>query len=135
MKKLIYAVALTAAATTALVACGSRPAPQAAPVTTTTTAYVRPTTTTTTISAETRTYLRQMRIRFPGLSDSSLLSLGQTACDLIDLSGGVGSAIYEMAADPRFSDHMDDVGYMMGNAIPTFCPEYIDEAIRWADSQ
>lgn len=94
---------------------------------TTTTTVAR---TTTTIS-KVDTFVSAVKTRLPGATRSEIIELGQQACTTIDAYGSVELAIYGIASDPSWSTEMAKMaGFVMGAAIPTFCPEYTAELQR-----
>lgn len=62
------------------------------------------------------------------LDDETALRAGHTACQFIDEGGSVHQLFYEMAVDPY--DQVlpgisnDDLPFIMGAAVGTFCPEH-----------
>lgn len=73
--------------------------------------------------------------QFPGVDDATLLDLGHLTCDLIAEDGGdfalTSSKLLAAGAAAGFDDP-SDTGYLLGGAIPTFCPQWADAFTQWA---
>ena len=116
------AAAVVIISTLLLGACGSSSKSD----TTTTPSLPRTTTTVQSFPTESD-FVNVMRTRFPGASRSDLISLGKTACDLLDEVGSLSMAILVIATDPSWAGMEEDAGFTIGAAIPVFCPEYIPQ--------
>lgn len=113
-------------------ACGSSPSKEEV-VNTTTTAPKATTTipkTTTTSAPLIDAYVEVMRDYFPGASRSELIDLGKTACEVIDESGSITSALISIATDPSWAGMEEMAGYTIGVSVPVFCPRYMPELNR-----
>lgn len=133
MKKFIPAAIIVAAGLT-LVGCGasdSTSTSATSPTSPSTTEARRQTTTTVSQSIMIDAYVLAMRDWFgPSLTRSTAIELGQTMCDTIDEYGTVSETVDGVIASGKFRGMEGDVGYVMGTAIPVFCPEYEAEARR-----
>jgi hypothetical protein len=100
-----------------------------APVKETTTTTIRATT--TTIYSLLDTYVDTVKSELPGASRSELIDLGKQACTTIRAYGSVELAILGIASDPSWTPRMAEAaGFVMGAAIPVFCPEFTSELRR-----
>lgn len=88
------------------------------------------TTTTVSQSVLIDAYVSAMREYFPRASRSELISLGKTACDVLDEAGSVSMAFADIATDPSWRGMEESAGYTIGVAVPVFCPEYLPELKR-----
>lgn len=121
--KVKYAVMALVLTSALLASCSSKTSTPVSSVSTTTTAK----------STMMDTYLKGMSSKFPNASASTLIQLGEMACDVIDASGSISRAIVNIASDPSWTSEMArSAGYTFGTAIPVFCPEYVPELNRLA---
>ena len=128
MKKLLPAVVV---AGLILAGCAGSDSTSASSESPTTTITRRQTTTTISQSVLIDAYVLAMRDWFgPSLTRSTAIELGQTMCDTIDDYGTVAATVDGVIASGEFRGMEGDVGYVMGTAIPVFCPEYEAEARR-----
>jgi len=71
--------------------------------------------------------------RVPGTTRASAIDLAQTACNAIDEAGSITEFITQVATDPKIDLKMSgDMAYIVGVAVPTYCPEYAAEMDRIA---
>jgi len=126
-------IALIGLLSVVAIGCSSGETSTPVEVTTTTTAKV---VTPTTLKQSTLTdiYVDIMQERYPSASRTTLIELGQSACDVIEMYGSVSAAIVGMAQDPEFAEMATDIGYTFGVAVPVFCPKYKAEIDRIANS-
>lgn len=75
-------------------------------------------------------YVKAAREVFPSASEADLIEVGQLACDTIDDNGSITGALIAIIDDPAFYGLEYEAGYIMGAAIPVFCPEYKAELNR-----
>jgi hypothetical protein len=134
VKKLIPAAIIVAAALT-LAGCGSSDSTtvssKSSESTTTTQARRQTTTTISNQDILIEAYVSAMRDWFGStMTRSDAISLGQTMCETIDQYGNVSDTVDAVIASGEFRGMEGDVGYVMGTAIPVFCPEYEAEARR-----
>ncbi len=109
------------------VGCGSSDNTKTENTTTTTSA---PTTTTTVYSAL-DSYVSSAKTSLPNATRAELIKIGQQSCTVIRAYGSVELAIIGIASDPTWTtEAARTAGYIMGLAIPLFCPEYTAEAQR-----
>lgn len=129
----IKIIALSALVSIGLIAgCSSGSSKESAPKaenTTTTTTIAR--TTTTTVYSALDSYVSSAKTRLPGATRAELIEIGQQTCTVIRAYGSVELAVIGIASDPTWTTEMaKTAGYIMGLAIPLFCPEYTAEAQR-----
>lgn len=128
MKKLLPAVVV---AGLILAGCAGSDSTSTSSESPTTTVARRQTTTTISQSVMIDAYVMAMRDWFgSSLTRSTAIELGQTMCDTIDDYGTVAATVDGVIASGEFRGMEGDVGYVMGTAIPVFCPEYEAEARR-----
>jgi len=86
--------------------------------------------TTTTISHASLVdaYVSAMSSEFPGETRADYISLGKEACAALDRVGSIDGVLTEIVLDPTItSSEAGDLGFIIGVAIPAFCPEYTSE--------
>lgn len=99
---------------------------------TTTSTTIQRTTTTTTYSLVDK-FVSTVKTRLPNSTRSEIVDLGQQACVTIRAYGSIELAIYGIASDPSWTTDMAKIAaFVMGAAIPVFCPEYTAELQRIA---
>ena len=109
------------------VGCGSSDNTKTENTTTTTSAPA----TTTTVYSALDSYVSSAKTRLPGATRTELIEVGQQSCTVIRAYGSVELAIIGIASDPTWTtEAARTAGYIMGLAIPLFCPEYTAEAQR-----
>jgi hypothetical protein len=71
--------------------------------------------------------------RVPGTTRASAIDLAKTACNAIDEAGSITEFIAQVATDPEIDLKMSgDMAYVVGVAVPIYCPEYRAEMDRIA---
>lgn len=78
-------------------------------------------------------YLIKARTIFPSASNSELTDLGKQSCAVVDEIGSVAGALLAFATNPSFAGMEEDAAFILGAAIPAFCPEYYAEALALVD--
>jgi hypothetical protein len=69
--------------------------------------------------------------KYPGASKSKLIDIAQQACTVIDQAGGVAAAVATVVADDSIDSATgSDIAYIMGVAVPVYCPQYKPELDR-----
>jgi hypothetical protein len=121
MKKVI---ALSALLIAVAVGCSSQADTQSS----TSTTFKKSTTTKPSQSSLVDSFVGAMSEEFPGATRSEYISLGKTACDALDRVGSIDGVLTEIVIDPTISSsEAGDLGFIIGVAIPAFCPEYTAE--------
>jgi hypothetical protein len=86
------------------------------------------TTTTITQASLVDAYVSAMSSEFPGETRADYISLGKEACAALDRVGSIDGVLTEIVLDPTItSSEAGDLGFIIGVAIPAFCPEYTSE--------
>jgi len=91
-----------------------------------------PAATTKPVDVKLEAFVLTVKSRLPNLPRAEAISLGKTICDTIDSFGTVQATFVAIASDPRFKGMYEDVGFITGAAVPTFCPKYEAEVNRLA---
>ena len=121
MKKVI---ALSALLIAVAVGCSS----QSDTPSSTATTFKKATTTTLSQSSLVDSFVRAMSEEFPGATRSEYIPLGKAACDALDRIGSIYGVITEIVIDQTISSsEANYLGFIIGVAIPAFCPEYTAE--------
>jgi len=124
MKK--YIIAIGAAATLALTACGSS---AAAP---TTTVPVVETTTTTTVAELTQAEKENFFVAYVGnqypqfvstMGKKPLIDLVDAVCYEIEFNGLTTTSLTQMILAANLEMYAGEIGYAIGAGIPLFCPQ------------
>lgn len=109
--------------------CSSGDSSSKTEATTTTTSIARQTTTTTYSLLD--GYVDAAKTQLPNATRKELIEVGEQSCTVIRAYGSVELAILGIAADPDWTSEMAEAaGFIMGAAIPVFCPEYTAELKR-----
>jgi ABC-type glycerol-3-phosphate transport system substrate-binding protein len=114
-----------------IVGCSGGSSKESAPKAESTTTTTLARTTTTTVYSALDSYVSSAKTRLPGATRAELIEIGQQSCTVIRAFGSVELAIIGIASDPTWTtEAAKTAGYIMGLAIPLFCPEYTAEAQR-----
>ena len=76
---------------------------------------------------------------FANMKSSDLIGLGKAACG--DFNIGYGPAqvaqdgINAVDANPGLGITYQDIGFLIGDAVANYCPQYTAETQSWANSQ
>lgn len=98
--------------------------------TTTTSTTIARTTTTSTYSLL-DAYISTAKVKLPNATRAELIEVGEQSCVVIRAYGSVELALIGIASDPSWTlEAAKTAAYIMGSAIPVFCPEYAAEARR-----
>jgi hypothetical protein len=115
----VGAIAITAA----LVGCGTKPADTTTSAPTTTRAPSQ--------EAKENALVGVLQARLGGGSRSEVIDIAKQACYVVETSGSVAGAMASIIADDSIDmETGSDMAYVMGVAIPVYCPEYKAEMDR-----
>lgn len=119
--------------TAGLAGCASRTV-TSTPQTTTTTRYVAPTTTMKTYSQTDKVdgLVATLQKKFPGTSRAQVIDLAHQGCAVVEESGSVAAAVRGIVLDDEIdAETAGDMSYVIGVAIPVYCPKYLPELLEF----
>lgn len=111
-------IALSATLALAVIGCATAPVTSSASTTSTTSAA-------SSRDLQIDALVLTIQRRVPGTTRASAIDLAKTACNAIDEAGSITEFIAQVATDSEIdSKTSGDMAYVVGVAVPIYCPEY-----------